>query len=498
MKLKNWTTIALATLAVTLPMSAQDNPQHKPKHRQYKLYDVGTLGGPSSYGSSDAIGITPAGAIGTADTPVPDPFSPNCLNGDCFVKHAIVWRNGVLTDLGAIPGNNGGNSSYAFAINNAGLIAGISETGGIDPGTGYPNIDPVIWQNGTLIDLGNFGGTQGNAFMVNNRGQVVGNALNTITDPYSFGGQFPGATQSRAFLWEKGVMTDLGTLGGPDATAPFISQSGLVAGWSYTSYTPNPDTGIPTIDPFLWRNGQMIDLGTLGGTIGYAFWVNNKGQVVGQSNVAGNQSYHGFLWDHGVLTDLGTLGGTYSDALWINEGGVVAGVAGLPGDTAFPAALWIHGQIINLGTLPGDNLANATSVNSAQQVVGLSCPLPCSDFSLYRAFLWENGGPIVDLNALVQPPSNLVVARPPYIDERGVVVAAATLPNGDEHLVVLMPDGDCEDACEQRIAEGQNTPAMRPAPTGATLPAYGKPSEWLRNALGKRFPMPGEPAAPSN
>ena len=168
MKLKNWTIIALATLAGTLPMSAQDNPKHQPNHHQYKLYDVGTFGGPNSYGSSDAIGVTPAGAIGAADTPTPDPFAPNCIN-DCFVKHAIVWRNGVLTDLGAIPGNNGGNSSYSFAINNSGLVVGISETGAVDPATGYPDTDPVIWQNGKLVDLGTFGGTQGAALMVNNR-----------------------------------------------------------------------------------------------------------------------------------------------------------------------------------------------------------------------------------------------------------------------------------------------------------------------------------------
>src|SRR5271165_4343672 len=356
--LKNVTALTLlAALATTLPLSAQDNPNRQPRHHQYKLYDVGTFGGPNSYGSSDAISLTPAGAVGLAETAVPDPFYPNCFQ-DCVVGHAFLWRNGVVTDLGALPGNNGENSGYAFAINNNGLVAGISENGSTDPATGYPEVNAVVWRNGNIINLGTFGGTQSEAFMLNDRGQVVGSASNTIPDPFSFGTYFPAATQTHAFLWEAGVKQDLGTLGGPDSKATLINERGQVAGWSYTSYTPNPNTGVPTIDPFLWEKSKMIDLGTLGGTAGFAQWVNNKGQVVGQSNVAGDQSYHGFLWDHGVLTDLGTLGGTFSTALWINEAGVIAGVAGVLGDTAFPAVLWVHGQIMDLGTLPGDNLGN--------------------------------------------------------------------------------------------------------------------------------------------
>jgi len=98
----------------------------------------------------------------------------------------------------------------------------------------------------------------------------------------------------------------------------------------------------------------------------------------------------------------------------------------------------------------------------------------------------------------VQPPSNLVVAHPWYIDERGVIVAAATLSNGDQHLVVLVPDCDCDGDCEQRIAASQNAPAVQPATAGATLPAFGSPADWLHNALGNRLPLPARPAAPSN
>ncbi len=486
MKFRGWRSLAITLIAapaITIQLPAQDKPDHKPTHHQYKLYDLGTFGGPNSYPSFGAITLTPTGATGAGDTPVPDPYNPNCLT-DCFVKHAFRWQGGALTDLGALPGNNGGNSSYGFAINNSGLVAGISENGSIDPDTGYPEVNAVVWQRGSMANLGTFGGTQSSAEMMNNRGQVVGVATNAIPDPFSLGGDpFPATTQSRAFLWERGVMRDLGTLGGPDAFGRLISQSGLVAGWSYINSIPNPTTGIPTIDPFLWKNGKMIDLGSLGGTSGFPQWVNNRGQVVGYSNLAGDQFQHAFVWENGVLTDLGTLGGDFSFALWNNDAGDIVGVAALPGDGAFPAALWSHGAITNLGTLPGDNLANARSINSAKQIVGISCLLPCNT---HRGFLWEGRGPMVDLNALVQPPSNIVVTDPNQIDDRGEIAAQGMLPNGDTHAVVLIPDGDCDSACEQRVAASQNaTRVSQSATTGAAPPAFGRLADWLTNPLGQ-------------
>src|SRR6202043_1398909 len=144
-----------------------------------------------------------------------------------------------------------------------GLVAGFSENGLIDPQTGQPAGVAVLWEGGKAINVGTvLGGTESLASAVNNRGQVVGFSNNDIPDAFSLAG-FP--TQTRAFLWQYGVMRDLGTLGGPDASASFVNNHGQVAGFSYTDSAVNPSTGVPTTHPFLWENGKMTDLGTLGG-----------------------------------------------------------------------------------------------------------------------------------------------------------------------------------------------------------------------------------------
>jgi uncharacterized membrane protein len=60
-----------------------------------------------------------------------------------------------------------------------------------------------------------------------------------------------------AFLWGDGVMQDLGTLGGPDSLALYVNQAGQVAGFSYTSYTADPLTGVPPGHPFLWEKNWL-------------------------------------------------------------------------------------------------------------------------------------------------------------------------------------------------------------------------------------------------
>jgi probable HAF family extracellular repeat protein len=109
----------------------------------------------------------------------------------------------------------------------------------------------------------------------------------------------------------------------------------------------------------------MVDLGTLGGTVGFANFINSRGQVVGVSNLAGDTTNHGFLWDRGTLTDLGTLGGINSDAFWISDSGLVVGRGDFSSQSAnHHAFLWKNGLMTDLGVVDPWPCSTAYSVNS--------------------------------------------------------------------------------------------------------------------------------------
>ena len=437
-------------VALTVQLFGQDKQEHQHQHHTYKLIDLGTLGGPNSGSESfPPENIINLGGVAAAygDTAVSDPF---CLV-DCFVNHAFVWKDGVTTDLGALP--NGGNS-FASSINARGQVAGASQNGEIDPLTGSPEVIAVLWKNSIISDLGTLGGNQSVANAISNSGQVAGAALNAVPDPFansplpcincgSFAQFFmfvPAATQAHAFRWtEAAGVQDLGALGGPDSSASFVNQRGQIAGEFFTSFTANTATGVPSVDPFFWESGHMVDIGTLGGTFGYPFWMNNRGQVVGDSNLADDQTTHAFLWDMKEgLTDLGTLGGSNSHANWINDAGEVVGFAGLNSNT-FHGSLWKNGKVTDLGSLDNDPCSPANSINSKHQIVGSLSPDCLMDG---RAYLWENGGPMVDLNTLVTPGSGLSLITAVFINDRGEIAATGKFPNGDERAVVLIP---CDD-----------------------------------------------------
>jgi probable HAF family extracellular repeat protein len=475
-------TISIAAIAL-LGVLASPTRSAAQQAARYRLIDLGALGGPSSYfysafGEVGNLAVNSRGvATGFADTPIPDPNAPNCF-GDCHVTHTFQWQNGVLTDLGALPGVN---SSGPNDMNSDGEVTGISQNGQIDPITGFPEFVAVVWQNGEITNLGTFGGNFSYGAKVNSRGQVAGQAQNAIPDPFSL---FGAGTQTRAFLWQGGVLQDLGTLGGPDAMANFVNEAGRVCGCSYTNSTPNPVTGLPTLDPFLWENGTMLDLGTLGGTLGCAGLVNDQGQVIGGSNLAGDIFTHGFLWARGALTDLGTLGGDNSFANGINDVGEVVGKADLPSSLTHDAFLWKDGVMTDLGTQDGDPCSNALHVSATGQIVGGSSD--CHAF--LHAFLSDSGGPLIDLNAFVPPGSNLTLTVANSINDRGEISATATLPNGDLHAVLLVPCGPddtvgCQDATRVNPAPAAQTP--RAADQGDQV------RQSLRQRLRRRYPLRG-------
>jgi probable HAF family extracellular repeat protein len=478
--------VLFAVFVVPAGLAAEDK-HNDHMHHHYKLIDLGTFGGPQSYS-----GVLPAVnpvvneqgvAVGYADTPAPDPFPAFCFDPDCFVAHSFQWQDGEVTDLGTLAA---GWSSQPFWISGNGKIAGISQNGEIDPLLGIPEFRAVLWQNGGITDLGTLeGGYQSFASAVNNRGQVAGAALNTIPDAFCLFATGLCNTQTRAFLWRKGVMQDLGTLGGPDAEALLINQRGQIAGMSYTSSMPNPNNGpfctpnVPTIHAVLWQSGEMIDLGSLGGACGNVSAINDRGQVAGGSSLPGDLEFHPTLWNHGTLTDLGTFGGNFGFTNWISAGGEVVGGANFPDNTTFHAALWKDGVMIDLGTVPGDACSTALVNNSRGVIIGNS---GTCDGSISRAVLWDKGS-IVDLNTLIPPNSDLYLNLALYVSDRGDIAGNGTLSSGDNHAFLLIPCDENhpgDEGCDYSVAD-------TPAAVAQTSPAVRNTSRTLPQSLMRRM-----------
>jgi probable HAF family extracellular repeat protein len=477
----------LAALAIPVRLWAQQP--------HYKLVDMGTFGGPASYVSGDGNGtsrvVNNGGTLtGSADTSTTDPFPAFCFNEDCFVSHTFQWHASIRTDLGALVDGVSSESSWISAN---GLIAGASQNGQTDPlFPGFPENHAVLWRNGHITDLGTLpeGGYESGANAVNSKGQVTGWATNTVPDPAD-SMIAPGfaPTQTRAFLWQAGAMQDLGTLGGTDALAQFINERGQVVGYSYTSSIPTSSCNFPlNTGSFIWdKEHGMVNLGSFGGTCTIASAINNRGQVVGESNGVGDQSSPAFIWDKGSFKPLGgSLGGDYSGAGAINDEGEAAGFAYLSNDLSngpWHAALWKHiGSLTDLGTVGDDPCSYATSINAKTQVVGSSvsdCTLTNPSF---RAFLWIDGS-IYDLNTLIAPGSPLYLQLPETINDRGEIAGTGVDAGGYEHAFLLIPcpaNGTAD--CQNEIVGATEATHASSTPA-AQRPQVANPGNSIRQIL---------------
>jgi len=305
----------------------------------YTITDLGSLG----FGESEPSAINATGQVtgySYLAKLIPTPECPPVYGNTkktCVEHpwHAFSYSNGQMTDLGTV---GGGDFSEGSAINRSGWVAGVSAT---KNGGG----DAFLWNGQKMLDLGQqapLNGSNSEANGINDSGQVVG--------------QY-GTNPGHAFLYSSGTLAGLpepGFTGGSGCAASAINNTGQIAG-ACTDTSGNYHL-------VLWQKGAVTDLGTLAGTPGtvpafqQAISVNNTGQIAG--TVFSNGGTEGFLYSNGTLTSLGS----FTPAA-INDNGVMVGGSSIDSG----------GTITNLNTLipagSGYQINDATAINDNGQIV---------------------------------------------------------------------------------------------------------------------------------
>jgi probable HAF family extracellular repeat protein len=390
--------IILTTVCAALaPAHTKGQVQTKAKGH-YQVSSLPTLGGTSSAGNSINNVTWVAGY--------------SRLTGNQR-RHAALWRNGSLLDLGTL---GGPNSSVTWNVKNTqDIMVGISQTADPEPlgeawssaafysgpyTVGFINLG-FVWQNGQMRGLPNFpGGDNGFTTGANNLGQAVGWAENGVHDPTCVS---PQVLQFRPAMW---------TLGPPD---------------------------------------QIQDLPLFqGDTSGAATATNDNGQIVGISGICDqavgrHTAKHAVLWENGTVTDIypNAPAPWWNTPTAINQRGDVVGFAGDPafveGDILH-AFMWTREDgIRQLRPLPNRTPAHVDSeaygINEARQVVGVSCD---ANFVDCRGVIWDHGNTPTDLNDLKGSfPTRLETAK--GINDNGEITGRAIDANNVRTPYLAVP-----------------------------------------------------------
>jgi probable HAF family extracellular repeat protein len=324
----------------------------------YTFVDLGTLGGPAS----GAMGLNDQRqVVGWSTT------NATCVINDHLCRTAFLWEDGVMTDLGFLPGDE---ESVARAINNDGLIVGTSE---FDILFGSGTFHGVTWTGGAIAPLADFGAGSFPSD-VNASGRIAGWAMN------------PGVSADRAVTWFGGVLTNEGS--GEEHSynrAQGISDDGRLAGFAWNLFSPNDAIA---------QNG-------------------------------------------GVWKTVGGIDGPFqnAEARDVNNAGVVVGLQAFPSGNWHPAT-WTIGTLgaVDVGLLPGFDLGELDDVNEAGLAVG-RCYTDSAP-SISHAILWD-GDTRHDLNDLLPDGVDAVLYDAQEINEQGDIVGTA-LVGGEFHAYLLV------------------------------------------------------------
>jgi len=186
--------------------------------RNGTLTELGTLPAPYDYGASASNINRSRSVVGTS----------KAADG---TSHAFLWQAGAMTDLGTF----GGPSSAAVAINNLDQIVGWAETKAsyVLKGRRVYVRHAFVWQQGAMTDLGTLGcgvcpdHEFSSAVDINDSGEIVGFTSSANEVPISF-------------RWSRGTMRPLtGLSSGDQVESGGINARGEVIGTDDSqSYTP--------------------------------------------------------------------------------------------------------------------------------------------------------------------------------------------------------------------------------------------------------------------
>lgn len=363
----------------------------------------------------------------------------------------------TVTDLGTL----GGTYSYAYGINNAGVVSGgaatATQTGGI-----YQTA--FLWYGGQPIDLRTLGGAdcpECNSAASGPNASGVAPIYSETSSPAYMDEDFCGFGTHRqclAAIWKNGAMTALPNLeGGHNGQASWTNNKGQTVGFAENG-TADPTCSDATpfqvlrFEAVVWEpNGKVRELRPLDGdTVGYAFGINNNGQAVGVTGlcsdtqvppiVPGTNAPHGVLWEKdGTPVDLGSLGGgPFTIPASVNDLGEVAGASLSSEDGTVHPFLWTQEKgMQDLGTFPGaivTGIPCCGTLNNKGDAVGLT--VDGTTFNM-RAFLWHDNT-LLDLNTLIPPNSGWALQDADSINDAGEIVGWGTI-NGETHAFLARP-----------------------------------------------------------
>jgi probable HAF family extracellular repeat protein len=345
----------------------------------YEALDLGTLDG----GSSVAVAVDDSGrVVGTSG------------------GHAFIWQNGTMTGLSGAAGMRAG----AQSIGRNGDIGGYSAdsmtaylvtwdamgaahrlpmarpgavldvrgfmAGGWVANVAYNDADirTLLYLPGQEIDLGSFaipglGFRSTMAHAMNAQGQIVGASAHHLAGP--------GWPINHAFIWENGAIRDLGTMGPAPCPGYPTQDCGSAEAWSINDQGDVVGTGFAAgvgmahWRPLLWHGGSPTDLGVAPGQDAWATFINNTGQIAGV--VASNGPFRGWRWQDGVATEFATLG-IEGQVTGMNSRGDVIGMSQAGAD--YHAFVWTGGRMIDLGVGSVGPRSMAIAINDRGDVVG--------------------------------------------------------------------------------------------------------------------------------